>query len=181
MRIQLHDEGTVSLVPVWAVKSSRPVLMDIMGGDVEIIACDPSSPDPQAMSDALWEEIQRRYGFTAPNPFEPGHFTGPVGEFWVAVDSEGKPVGSIGVTPLDPPAAELDVMYVAPEHRHGRRGAVASRCARVARAHRRGLQGRRQVEVGAARLHLRTQGRGTPSGHRSSTRTARTRVTHCPS
>lgn len=102
---------------MWAVKSSRPALMDFVGGAVEIVACDPSSPDARAMSDALWEEIQRRYGFTAPNPFEPGHFTGPVGGFWVAVNSEGKPVGSVAVTPLDPPAAELDVMYVAPEHR----------------------------------------------------------------
>jgi putative acetyltransferase len=89
----------------------------LMAGDVETVACDPSSPEARAMSDALWEEIQRRYGFTAPNPFEPGHFTGPVGGFWVAVDSERKPVGSIAVRPLDPPAAELDVMYVAPEHR----------------------------------------------------------------
>ena len=69
------------------------------------------------MSEALWAEIQRRYGFTARNPFEPRDFTGPVGRFWVAVDGEGKPVGSIAVAPLDPPAAELDVMYVAPEHR----------------------------------------------------------------
>jgi putative acetyltransferase len=100
-----------------AVKSGRPALMDSMGWAVEIIACDPSSPDARAMSDALWEEIQQRYGFTAPNPFEPENFAGPVGGFWVAVDSEQKPVGSIAVTPLDPPAAELDVMYVAPEQR----------------------------------------------------------------
>lgn len=69
------------------------------------------------MSDALWEEIQRRYGFAAPNPFEPGEFAEPGGGFWVAVDSEGKSVGSIALSPLDPPAAELDVMYVAPEYR----------------------------------------------------------------
>lgn len=61
---------------VWAVKSSRPALMDFMGGAVEIVACDPSSLDAPAMSDALWEEIQRRYGFTAPNSFEPGHLLG---------------------------------------------------------------------------------------------------------
>jgi GNAT superfamily N-acetyltransferase len=91
--------------------------MNFMGGAVEIIACDPSSPDARVMSEALWEEIQQRYGFAAPNPFEPGDFTGPVGGFWVAVDSERKPIGSIAVTPLDPPAAELDVMYVAPEQR----------------------------------------------------------------
>ena len=69
------------------------------------------------MSDALWDEIQQRYGFTAPNPFERGDFAGPVGGFWVAVDSARKPVGSVAVTPLDPAAAELDVMYEAPEHR----------------------------------------------------------------
>ncbi|MGH2394300.1 MAG: GNAT family N-acetyltransferase, partial [Candidatus Limnocylindria bacterium] len=91
--------------------------MDSMGGAVEDIACDPSSPHGQAMSEALWEEVQRRYGFTAPNPFEPGEFAGPVGGFWVAVDSERKPVGSIAITPLDPATAELDVMYVAPDHR----------------------------------------------------------------
>ena len=120
---------------VWAVKSSRPALMDFMGGAVEIVACDPSSPDARAMSDALWEEIQRRYGFTAPNPFEPGHFTGPVGGFWVAVNSEGKPVGSVAVTPLDPPAAELDVMYVAPENR---RAGVARLLLAAVESHARG-------------------------------------------
>jgi GNAT superfamily N-acetyltransferase len=109
--------------------------MDFMGGAVEIVACDPSSLDARAMSDALWEEIQRRYGFTAPNPFEPGHFTGPVGGFWVAVNSEGKPVGSVAVTPLDPPAAELDVMYVAPQNR---RAGVARLLLAAVESHARG-------------------------------------------
>jgi GNAT superfamily N-acetyltransferase len=68
------------------------------------------------MSDALWEEVQRRYGFTAPNPFDPADFAGPIGAFWVAID-EDDPIGSIAISPLEPPAAELDVMYVAPEHR----------------------------------------------------------------
>ena len=91
--------------------------MASMGGIVKIIACDPSSLVARAMSDALWDEIQQRYGFTAANPYDPADFTGPVGGFWVAVEGDRKPIGSIAVTPLDPPVAELDVMYVAPEHR----------------------------------------------------------------
>jgi len=127
--------------------------MDFMGGAVEIVACDPSSPDARAMSDALWEEIQRRYRFTAPNPFEPGHFTGPVGGFWVAVNSEGKPVGSVAVTPLDPPAAELDVMYVAPEHR---RAGVARLLLAVVESHA------RSAGIGVLRLRA-----GEPQPRRS--------------
>ncbi len=68
------------------------------------------------MSDALWGEIQRRYGFSAANPFDPAEFVGPIGGFWVATH-RGQPVGSIALAPLDGPAAELDVMYVAPKHR----------------------------------------------------------------
>jgi putative acetyltransferase len=72
------------------------------------------------MASALWDEIQRRYGFTAEDPFDPAAFTGRVGAFWVAVD-DGRPVGSIALSPLTDPeddaAAELDVMYVVPEHR----------------------------------------------------------------
>ena len=71
------------------------------------------------MSDALWAEIQRRYRFTAPNPFDPADFAGPLGGFWVAT-VDGSPVGSIALTPLDPPAAELDVVYVVPDHRRAR-------------------------------------------------------------
>lgn len=68
------------------------------------------------MSNALWAEIQQRYRFTAPNPMDPAAFTGPVGCFWVATMNE-QPVGSIALARLDPPAAELDVMYVAPRYR----------------------------------------------------------------
>jgi len=39
--------------------------MDSMGGAVEIIACDPTQPEARAMSDALWVEIQQRYGLTS--------------------------------------------------------------------------------------------------------------------
>lgn len=68
------------------------------------------------MSEALWDEIQRRYGFEAPNPFDPAAFEGSVGGFWVATD-DGRAVGSVGLAPLSSRAGELDVMYVAPSHR----------------------------------------------------------------
>lgn len=88
-----------------------------MASSAVVSAVDPFSPPARAMSDALWEEIQRRYGFTSPNPSDPGGFTGPVGGFWVVSDA-GRPVGSIALTPLDTSnAAELDVMYVAPGYR----------------------------------------------------------------
>jgi GNAT superfamily N-acetyltransferase len=83
---------------------------------VDVAACDPASAEALAMSDALWDEIQRRYEFAAPSPFDPADFAGPIGGFWVAT-VDGRPVGSVALTPLEPPAAELDVMYVAPEHR----------------------------------------------------------------
>jgi GNAT superfamily N-acetyltransferase len=81
-----------------------------------IAPCDPSSPPARAMGAALWGEIQRRYGFDAPDPFDPSDFTGPVGGFWVAT-AGGTAVGSVAVTPLAGDAAELDVMYVDPAHR----------------------------------------------------------------
>ena len=84
---------------------------------VVIAPVDPLSAPAREMNDALWVEIQQRYGFEAPNPTDLAAFVGPVGGFWVATDA-GVPVGSIALAPLDElGAAELDVMYVAPEHR----------------------------------------------------------------
>jgi putative acetyltransferase len=68
------------------------------------------------MARALWDEIQRRYGFTAEDPFDPTAFTGRVGAFWIATD-DGRAVGSIALRQLSDTEGELDVMYVAPEHR----------------------------------------------------------------
>jgi GNAT superfamily N-acetyltransferase len=68
------------------------------------------------MSDALWEEIQRRYGFVAPNPFDPAAFVGPGCGFWIATDGKHL-VGSVALSRLDASGAELDAMYVAPAHR----------------------------------------------------------------
>lgn len=87
---------------------------------VAVVRSDPFSAPAREMASALWDEIQRRYGFTAADPFDPAAYTGRVGAFWVAV-ANGRPVGSIALSPLTDPAgdtaAELDVMYVAPEHR----------------------------------------------------------------
>ena len=68
------------------------------------------------MLDALWDEIQRRYGFTAPNGIHPEDFSGSRAGFWVALAGES-PVGSIAIKPLSEDAAELDAMYVVPEFR----------------------------------------------------------------
>ena len=68
------------------------------------------------MSDALWTEIQERYGFTAPNSFDPDLFATERSGFWVAFDGD-VPVGSIALAALDARRAELDAMYVTPARR----------------------------------------------------------------
>jgi putative acetyltransferase len=84
--------------------------------EIVVSLCDPSDPQARAMASALWTEIQRRYGFEAPDPFDPGRFADPPGGFWVATHGT-EPVGSVALTPLAAGLAELDVMYVAPDHR----------------------------------------------------------------
>jgi GNAT superfamily N-acetyltransferase len=68
------------------------------------------------MAGALWSEIQDRYSFQAPDPFDPEAFAGPIGGFWIATDDD-RPVGSVALAPLEGNVAELDVMYVASHHR----------------------------------------------------------------
>ena len=87
-----------------------------MASEVVIISQEPNSPAAQAMLDALWDEIQRRYGFTAPNGIYPEEFSGPRAGFWVAL-AEDSPVGSIAIKTLSEEVAELDAMYVSPEFR----------------------------------------------------------------
>jgi GNAT superfamily N-acetyltransferase len=77
---------------------------------------DPFSPDAKLMMDLLWEEIQARYGFKAPNPIDQSGFAVAGAGFWVA-RRQDTPVGSIALTPLPPNEAEMDVMYVAPASR----------------------------------------------------------------
>lgn len=86
---------------------------------IEVVAVDPAGESALRMSKALWVEIQTRYGFSAPDPYDPRSVAGPLGGFWVAVDG-GEPVGSIALAPLEEGRAELDIMYVAATHR--RRG-----------------------------------------------------------
>ncbi|WP_031466775.1 GNAT family N-acetyltransferase [Sciscionella sediminilitoris] len=79
---------------------------------MDIRAVGQESREAVAMMDALWEEIQLRYGFRAPNPMPATRFDG----FWLAFGQQG-PVGSIAMAPLTDAAAELDVMYVVPGQR----------------------------------------------------------------
>ena len=87
-----------------------------MSNDVEIDQQDPKSPGAQEMLDALWDEIQRRYEFTAPIALKPELFSDARGGFWIARAND-EPVGSIGLIPLAEDTAELEAMYVAPGYR----------------------------------------------------------------
>jgi GNAT superfamily N-acetyltransferase len=85
----------------------------------KIVRADPASEQARAMARALWDEIQRRYGFTADDPYDPTAYTGRGGAFWLAMDDD-RAVGSVALSPIDQNDAELDVMYVASDYR--RRG-----------------------------------------------------------
>ncbi len=87
-----------------------------MKSEVIITAQDPTTPPARAMLDALWDEIQRRYGFNASNGIHPEQFQEPRAGFWVAWAGD-MPVGSLGLMPLSLETAELDGMYVAPAYR----------------------------------------------------------------
>ena len=88
----------------------------IMPSDFVIRLQNPHSDPAQAMLDALWDEIQRRYEFTAPTDMHPDDFTNPRAAFWVAMVQD-TPAGSIGLMPLPQDIAELNAMYVTPEFR----------------------------------------------------------------
>lgn len=75
-----------------------------------------ASSASQAMFDALWAEIQKRYGFQAPNPMAFSLFAAPQSALFIAFAKE-VPVGSIGFYPSADRSAELDAMYVAPHER----------------------------------------------------------------
>lgn len=102
---------------------------------VDVVPVDPHGEAAERMCAALWAEIQLRYGFSAPNPFDPDGPAARPGGFWVAFD-EGKPVGSIALTGLEDGRAELDAMYVVPTHR--RRG-VANALLAALEAHARAV------------------------------------------
>lgn len=93
----------------------------------------PTSAAARRMSDALWSEIQTRYGFAAPNPFDPEAFATERSGFWIAFDGD-EPVGSIALAALDERRAELDAMYVTPPRR---RSGIAEALLAEAEAHAR--------------------------------------------
>ncbi|PJZ77579.1 GNAT family N-acetyltransferase [Leptospira neocaledonica] len=87
-----------------------------MNPKIQIKLHDPETNSAILMMDALWKEIQTRYGFEAPNPMKGEYFKGPKYAFWVA-EIDNRPIGSIAITPWNDSIAELDVMYVDPEFR----------------------------------------------------------------
>ncbi len=96
--------------------------------DIHIVPADARSREARLMADALWAEIQERYGFQADhNPMELEAMATPPGGFWLALDGD-VPVGSAGLVVRDA-YAELDAVYVAPSHR--RRGLATRLLRRV--------------------------------------------------
>lgn len=77
---------------------------------------DPASPAAHQMMEGLWNEIQTRYGFHAPNPFPSMDFNQKGSCFWIARVGE-QPVGSVAIFPLPEDESELDMMYVIPSMR----------------------------------------------------------------
>lgn len=88
-----------------------------MNNVVTIKKVPPGSAEAQLMSAALWEEIQSRYGFKAPNPFDAASFATANAAFWIASNADNKPVGSIAVAPISNTETEIDMMYVSPDYR----------------------------------------------------------------
>ncbi|BDA77530.1 hypothetical protein LPTSP3_g04600 [Leptospira kobayashii] len=74
------------------------------------------SPVVYKMSNALWEEIQTRYSFQAPNPYEAKDFAEDWSGVWIAYDGETA-VGSIALLPFEGEESELDLMFVSKNHR----------------------------------------------------------------
>ncbi|WP_244241535.1 GNAT family N-acetyltransferase [Leptospira perdikensis] len=66
----------------------------------------------------LWEEIQNRYGFRAPNPMDFLDFLPPKGKFFIAENRETNEVmGSAAYTKFNDVQCELDAVYVFPKFR----------------------------------------------------------------
>lgn len=81
-----------------------------------IMQVDPASEAAGRMMNLLWDEIQARYNFSAPNPFSAAPFAVERSAFWIALIGN-EPVGSVALTPLSAMEAELDIMYVMPAAR----------------------------------------------------------------
>lgn len=75
-------------------------------------------PNSQLCLDHLWEEIQNRYGFQAPNPMDFQDFLHPRGKFFIAEHNETNEVlGSAAYTKFNDSKCELDAVYVFPKFR----------------------------------------------------------------
>lgn len=84
--------------------------------DIRIV--DEWNSNTKLCIDNLWEEIQLRYGFKAPNPMDLNEFLPPKGRFWIAETLEiGEPIGSVAYTKLNESQCELDAVYVIPKFR----------------------------------------------------------------
>jgi putative acetyltransferase len=81
------------------------------------------SPEARQMILAMWDELDVRYADLQGDENEPieralpEQFVPPEGAFVVARMEGGRPVGCGGIRRLDPDAAEVKRMYVAPEAR----------------------------------------------------------------
>jgi len=96
----------------------------VVMSDVVVEPIDPASEEAIAWSAALRAEIQRRYDFVAHDPYDAASITTPGSAFWVA-RIEGSGAGSIALArSAGSTTAELDVLYVAPDHR--RRGVASA-------------------------------------------------------
>ncbi|TGK81284.1 GNAT family N-acetyltransferase [Leptospira montravelensis] len=75
-------------------------------------------PNSKLCMDHLWEEIQNRYGFQAPNPMDFHDFLPPRGRFFLAEHpATGEVMGSAAYTRFNDMQCELDSVYVIPKFR----------------------------------------------------------------
>ncbi|MGV3665825.1 MAG: GNAT family N-acetyltransferase [Leptospira bouyouniensis] len=72
----------------------------------------------QLCIDSLWEEIQTRYEFQAPNPMVFSDFLPPNGKFFIAQENESnEAMGSAAYSKFNDAKCELDAVYVFPKFR----------------------------------------------------------------
>ncbi|ABZ95258.1 Acetyltransferase [Leptospira biflexa serovar Patoc strain 'Patoc 1 (Ames)'] len=73
----------------------------------------------QLCMDSLWDEIQTRYEFQAPNPMLFSDFLPPQGKFFIAEEiGTNVAMGSAAYTKFSDKECELDVVYVFPKFRN---------------------------------------------------------------
>ncbi|TGK51605.1 GNAT family N-acetyltransferase [Leptospira kanakyensis] len=89
-----------------------------MNQNFKIRMVETLDPNSQICLDHLWEEIQNRYGFQAPNPMDFQDFLPPGGKFFIAEHNETKEtIGSAAYTKFSDSQCELDAVYVFPKFR----------------------------------------------------------------